>query len=126
MSLRNFYESIPKNKQRQYYNPNSCDLVPIHPARILITGTSGNYNNKTGKTNVVLNIIEKCNNFERFYLFVKLLGDDPLYDDLLIPKLREIERRCKIPILIIESNTLDDLPSISDKEMIDPSYQNLI
>ena len=123
--ITNFYNLLPKNNKVHYYNPNECKLVPVHPSKILITGRSGNTNKKAGKTNLVLNIIEKCNNFDRFYLFCKMLGNDPLYDNLLIPKLEHLERTHNTSILIMKSNSLDDLPDVNSEE-IDPNYQNLI
>ena len=123
--ITNYYNCLPKTNKIKYYNPNECDLVPIHPSKILITGRSGNTNKKPGKTNLVLNIIDKCNNFHRFYLFCKMLGNDQLYDNLLIPKLEHLEHKYNTPILVIKSNSLDDLPDV-DSDIIDPAYQNLI
>ena len=123
--ITNYYNCLPKTNQIKYYNPNECTLVPIHPSKILITGRSGNTNKKAGKTNLVLNIIDKCNNFDRYYLFCKMLGNDPLYDSLLMPKLEHLERKYKTSILVVKSNTLDDLPDVNS-ELIDPKYQNLI
>ena len=123
--ITNYYNHLPKTNKVTYNNPNECQLVPLHPCKILITGRSGNTNKKAGKTNLVLNIIEKCNNFERFYLFCKMLGNDPLYDNLLIPKLQALERKYNTSILIIQSNSLDDLPDVNC-DIIDPAYQNLI
>jgi len=123
--ITNFYNYLPKSNKIAYYNPNECDLVPIHPCKILITGRSGNTNKKAGKTNLVLNIIKKCNNFDRYYLFCKMLGNDPLYDNLLIPKLEQLEHKFNTSILVIKSNSLDDIPDVNS-EIIDPKYQNLI
>ena len=123
--ITNYYNHLPKNNKIKYYNPNECQLVPVHPCKILITGRSGNTNKKAGKTNLVLNIIDKCNNFDKYYLFCKMLGNDPLYDNLLIPKLEHLERKYNTSILVIKSNSLDDLPDVNS-DMIDPTYQNLI
>jgi hypothetical protein len=123
--IKNFYNYLPKSNKIVYDNPNECDLVPIHPCKILITGRSGNTNKKAGKTNLVLNIIEKCNNFDRFYLFCKMLGNDPLYDTLLIPTLEKVQHKYNTSILVIKSNSLDDIPDVNS-EIIDPKYQNLI
>jgi hypothetical protein len=123
--ITNYYNHLPKDNKIVYNNPNECHLVPVHPCKILITGRSGNTNKKAGKTNLVLNIIEKCNNFERYYLFCKMLGNDPLYDELLIPKLQQLEDKFNTSILIIKSNSLDDVPNVNS-ELIDPKYQNLI
>jgi len=123
--ITNYYNYLPKTNKIEYYNPNECNKVPVHPSKILITGRSGNTNKKAGKTNLVLNIIERCNNFDRYYLFCKMLGNDPLYDNLLIPKLEHLEDKFHTSILIIKSNSLDDLPDVNS-ETINPNYQNLI
>jgi hypothetical protein len=123
--ITNYYNHLPKANKIVYYNPNECNMVPIHPCKILITGRSGNTNKKAGKTNLVLNIIDKCNNFDRYYLFCKMLGNDPLYDDLLIPKLQELENKYNTSILIKHSNSLDDVPDVNS-DLIDPNYQSLI
>jgi hypothetical protein len=54
-----------------------------------------------------------------------MLGNDPLYDNLLIPKLEHLERKFNTSILISKSNSLDDLPDVNSED-IDPNYQNLI
>ena len=123
--ITNYYNYLPKTNKIKYYNPNECDLVPIHPSKILITGRSGNTNKKPGKTNLVLNIIDKCNNFDRFYLFCKMMGNDPLYDNILISKLEHLERKYNTSILVIKTNSLDDLPDVYS-DIIDSDYQNLI
>ena len=120
MTLVNYYDLIQNNSD-PYYNPNSCFGMPLHPFKLMIVGTSGN-NNKPGKTNLLLNIIDKCNNFERFYIFAKMLNNDKLYDDVLIKKLKNAESKTKTNILMISSNSLDNLPEI---EHIDENYQNL-
>src|SRR6266487_6573159 len=105
--ITNYYNYLPMTNKIKYHNPNECNLVPVHPSKILITGRSGNTNKNAGKTNLVLNVIDKCNNFNRFYLFCKMLGNDPLYDNLLIPKLQHLERKYNTSILILHSNSLD-------------------
>jgi hypothetical protein len=122
--IKNYYKYIPADKKIEYHNPNKCKLVPLHPASILITGRSGNSQGRTGKTNLVLNIISKCNNYDRYYIFCKMLGSDPLYDDYLIPRLEELEAKYQLNILIIKSNTLDDLPDVLSDD-VDPEFQNL-
>ena len=122
MQLVNYYDYLKNNKD-PYFNPNAKLGAIIHPAKILIIGSSGNSCGKPGKTNLLLNIIDKCNNFERFYIFAKTLNNDKLYDEVLIPKLQKVWKKFKTKILIQLSNTLDDLPDI---ELIDENFQNLI
>ena len=114
----NFYEQVGDGSD-QHYNPNYDKYLIKHPFRCLISGASGG-----GKTNAVLNLIDKLNCFERFYLFVKMMGSDPLYDEVLVPKLRAVEARRDIQILMEYSCDLDSLPNITSEE-INISYQNL-
>lgn len=120
-ALENFYEHISGGGV-SYNNPNAARYLISHPFRCLITGASGG-----GKTNAMLNMIDKLNCFERFYFFVKLMGDDPLYDQILIPKLKQAEEKHDIPILMEYSCDLDDLPDVTAvSEGVDSNYQNLI
>ena len=54
-----------------------------------------------------------------------MLRNDPLYDDILIPQLDLVGNKYGTPIVIIKSNSLDDLPDVNS-DLIDPQYQNLI
>lgn len=109
----NFYDLVPQ--ENNYFNRDNALIK--HPARILIVGTSG-----SGKTNFLLNLINHMNCFHKYYLFVKMQGNDPLYDSVLVPQLYNCETKNNFQVLMDYSNTLDDLPEIED---IDPNYQNL-
>ena len=91
----NFYDQIPTDNQVTYFNPNEEKYNISHCFRCLINGSSG-----SRKTNALLNLINNLNCFERYYLFVKLAGDDPLYDHILIPKLEAVQAKMKVPILM--------------------------
>ena len=107
-----------------YYNPNGETYLIKHPFRAVICGVSG-----SGKTNALLNLISKLNCWDRYYLYVKLMGDDPLYDEVLVPKLQAVERRHDTDILMVYSATLDDLPDIETPATeggINSDYQNFI
>ena len=112
--MLNFYDLIPKS---QSYINNDDSLIK-HPARILIIGASG-----TGKTNCLMNIINHTNVFERFYIFARMQGNDPLYDEYLIPHLESKEIKHKIKLLAAYSNSLDDLLPVTE---MDDSRQNLV
>jgi ABC-type dipeptide/oligopeptide/nickel transport system ATPase subunit len=112
--MLNFYDFV---KQDAKYINHENALIK-HPARMLIIGASG-----TGKTNCLMNIINHMNVFEKFYIFARMQGNDPLYDDYLIPHLQTKEKKHEVNILQIYSNSLDDLPPVTD---IDDSRQNLI
>lgn len=103
--MKNFYVEL-KDKNKYYNDPKSFIL---HPARILIVGSSG-----SGKTNCLLNILDLMNCFTKFYIFAKMLGSDPLYDDILIPKLEETEGKHGLSVLEIAENNLDNLPVVED------------
>ena len=119
VALKNFYEDLGNKDNRTYNNPNSGTYLISHPYRCLICGCSG-----TGKSNTLLNLIDKLNNMERFYLFVKLMGDDPLYDEVLVRKLQDAEQKHGIPILMQYSCDLEDLPDVRGDE-VDSRFQNL-
>lgn len=110
----NFYKNL-KPENEKYSNPNGKKYNIFHPFRILITGASG-----SGKTNVLLNLINLLNCFEKYYLFVKLAGDDPLYDNVLIP----ILEKSGFDIIKKYTDEIDELPDIKDDE-IDSDRQNL-
>lgn len=112
--MLNFYDFV---KQEIHYINNANALIN-HPARILIIGASG-----TGKTNCLMNIINHMNVFEKFYIFARMQGNDPLYDEYLVPHLESKERKHKTQFLVTYSNSLDDLPPVTD---IDDSHQNLV
>ena len=54
-----------------------------------------------------------------------MMGNDPLYDNILISKLEHLERKYNTSILVIKTNSLDDLPDVYS-DIIDSDYQNLI
>ena len=59
----NFDEYTNENKRK--HNPN-WPYIPDHPYRILIIGGSG-----SGKTNLLLNLIEKQPDIDKIYLYAK-------------------------------------------------------
>ena len=52
-------------------------IIPDHPYRILIFGSSG-----LGKTNTLLNIIREQNDIDKIYLYAKDLSE-PKYEFLI-------------------------------------------
>ena len=52
-------------------------FIPDHPYRILIIGGSG-----SGKTNALLNLINKQNNIDKIYLYAKDVSE-PKYEILI-------------------------------------------
>ena len=79
----NFDDYVNENKTGHNKN---CPYIPDHPYRILIIGGSG-----SGKTNVLLNLIENQPDIDKIYLYAK----DPyeakyqyLINAILIKKIR--------------------------------------
>ena len=89
--------------------------MPQHPFRLCVCGASN-----TGKTNILMNIIELSANFHKIYLYAKKL-DESLYQYLI----DSWEKRgSKLNTdLITYSNDIEDTVSIDD---VDESVQNLI
>ena len=112
----NFYEQVTSTGN-DHHNPMGDKYQIFHPFRAIISGQSG-----SKKTNVLLNLINNLNCFDRYYIFAKLMGNDPLYDEVLIPKLQAVEDKFGCQLLMAYTNTLDDLPDMED---IDSSYQNI-
>ena len=59
----NFDDHVTANKTEHNKN---CPYTPDHPQRILIIGGSG-----SGKTNVLLNLIENQPDIDKIYLYAK-------------------------------------------------------
>ena len=54
-----------------------CPFIPDHPYRIIIIGGSG-----SGKTNALINLINKQNNIDKIYLYARDLSE-PKYEYLI-------------------------------------------
>ena len=113
-----FYKNL-KPEHEKYINPHGKKYNIFHPCRILIVGSSG-----SGKTNLLLNLINNLNCFEKYYLFVKLAGDDPLYEEVLVPKLQEAGAGLQYTILEKYTDDISELPDIRSDE-INSDCQNL-
>ena len=59
----NFDDLVNENKTKHNKN---CSYIPDHPYRILIIGGS-----RSGKTNVLLNLIENQPYIDKIYLYAK-------------------------------------------------------
>ena len=64
----NFDDYINENKteQEQHSHKKNWPYIPDHPYRILIIGGSG-----SGKTNLLLNLIENQPDIDKIYLYAK-------------------------------------------------------
>ena len=83
--------------------------IPDHPYRILIIGSSG-----SGKTNALLNLINKQNDIDKIYLYAKDLSE-PKYE-ILIKKRENAGIKClNDPNAFVECfNTMDDVYKTND------------
>lgn len=118
MSLKNFYNIIPKEYKddTKYYNPNAHTLgIPKHPFRAVIVGGSG-----AGKTNTCMNIIFEGKNMEHIYLYAKNLSE-PLYK-ALIGTYEKAGARTKQDLITYS----DDPAEIIKPEDVDTTKQNLV
>ena len=65
INLDNYVNGIAFNKNKTEHNKN-WPYIPDHPYRILIIGGSG-----SGKTNLLLNLIENQPGIDEIYLYAK-------------------------------------------------------
>ena len=68
IKMINFDDYVNENKTEQELRSHNKNwlYIPDHPYRILIIGGSG-----SGKTNVLLNLIENQPDIDRIYLYAK-------------------------------------------------------
>ena len=65
INFDDYFNVIAFNENRTEHNKN-CPYIPDHPYRILIIGASG-----SGKTNLLLNLIENQPDIDKIYLYAK-------------------------------------------------------
>ena len=68
--------------------------------------------------------MHKLNCFEKFYIFVKLAGDDNLYDKILIPKLQSASEELGGNLVGAYDDDIESLPDVKSA-LMDSSKQNL-
>src|ERR1700761_2693113 len=100
--VKNYYDAVPKKyrlDERTYDNYDKLNLDL--PFRMCLAGKTG-----SGKTNVVMNVIDTVREFDKILLFAKDLTE-PLYATL-IDVLRDAEKKTNQSILTT-SSSLDNL-----------------
>lgn len=109
VKVKNYYEAVPKKhriEERTYDNHDALKLDI--PFRMCLAGKTG-----SGKTNVVMNVIDTIREFDKILLFAKDLSE-PLYATL-IDVLREAEKKTNQSILTT-SKDLDNLPEVDSHD----------
>ena len=105
---KNHYHHIqPKFKETEIEYANYPIAQIKAPFQMLIMGTTG-----SGKTNALLDVIERMNCFERVHLYIKN-KDEALYADL-VDKLKKAEKTLGQEIIQVD-NKMDDLPEVDEK-----------
>ena len=99
--MKNFDYIVHENKTAHNKN---WPYIPDHPYRILIIGGS-----RSGKTNALINLINKQNNIDKIYLYARDLSK-PKYE-YLIKKLEDVGiRHFNNPNAFIEySHTMENV-----------------
>ena len=114
----NFDDYVNENKTKQNKN---WPYTPDHPYRILVTGGSG-----SGKTNVLLNLIENQPDIDKIYLYAK----DPYETkyQYLINKREgiDIDQFNEPKSFIEHSNDMHDTYKSVDEYNLDKDNKNLI
>lgn len=109
-SVRNFYETIPKPKPKEEYNPNFDSHHIDMPFRALLVGASGSM-----KTNTVLDMIEKFNgSFEQITVVCRN-KDEPLYK-----LLRDSLDSSQVTFIEIEMEDLSQIPTLTGQDSESP------
>jgi len=107
--LVDYYKLIPncnKNDQKENQYENIAQINVKLPFQWLIDGATG-----SGKTNLIMNMIDGVGEFKYIYLFAKLL-DEPLYNYLIKKYEKRGEKAGEQRIFF--SNDLKDLPDIGE------------
>lgn len=104
-TLVNHYDKVPKKfkEDERHYETEKTVQIKL-PFRMVITGASG-----SGKTNALINIIQKINAFDKIMIWAKDT-EEPLYASF-IDDIRTYEKKHGASILTV-SNTIADLPSV--------------
>lgn len=108
-TVKNFYDAVPKKHRMDERTYDNYDKIKVDiPFRMCLAGRTG-----SGKTNVVMNIIDTIRDFDKVLLFAKDLTE-PLYATL-IDTLREAEKKSNQSILTTSSD-LDNLPAVDSND----------
>ena len=97
-----FLDKIVSDNNKKHYE--KWSYIPDHPYRILIIGGSG-----SGKTNILLNLINEQKDIDKIYLYAKDLSE-PKYEYLIKNRETEGIKHLNDSRAFIEcSNTMDDV-----------------
>jgi hypothetical protein len=107
--LKNLYECAQKIKGNEQKYRNNNPWVPQHPSQILVVGPTG-----AGKTNLVLNYLEKSGSFDDIQVCAKDL-EEPLYR-LLKHDYPDSEE-------VFMTSNINELPTV---DSLDPKKQHAV
>ena len=110
MGIKNYYYQIPKKTYKNY-----CSDMPQHPFQLAMVGPSN-----SGKTNILMNLIHKCRNLDKLYLYAKKL-DEPLYE-VLIKKWIQVGKKYGKQLIEVSN----DIADVVHTDHIGARVQNLI
>lgn len=101
----NHYERLQKKFREEERTYDNFKKVQIKlPFRMIVIGASG-----SGKTNAVIDLVEKINAFNKIMLFTKDI-EEPLYAQF-IDDMRQAEKDTKLEILTVGTK-IEDLPKL--------------
>lgn len=116
IEIKNFYEVMPKKYRSSKTTYPNYDKIRIQiPTRMLVVGASG-----SGKTNILLNLIQGINCFTKIWLIAKNL-EEPLYQ-FLQDVIADVEAAAKVQILTV-GNSIEDIPDVDE---FNPKNNNLL
>jgi KaiC/GvpD/RAD55 family RecA-like ATPase len=109
-------------EDRDGQNNQLHELLPKHPFRMLITGSSG-----CGKSNFLINLLMKQVPYDRIYVYSKHLHQSKYkyLNEYLISLEDMLEKACnkRIPIIMAWADDINELVNCDD---LDKTYRNLI
>lgn len=105
----NYYKKISALGDK-HYNPNVASGALVHPFRLIVSCPSGNSGSAPGKSNFVLNVVDKCACFKKIILVAASGRSEPLYIFLK----KKLGKKLKI------LDDIDDLPTLPKTINTDP------
>jgi uncharacterized protein YkvS len=116
MEVENHYLSLPKKYIAEDLDYPNKKLIGVKlPAMINIVGATG-----SGKTNVMIDLVQKINRFDCIYLYAKDLKE-PLYARF-IDQMLEVQKKTNVQVLFYS----DDIKNMIPVNAMDKIKSNLV